>query len=215
GARRRPDRCGAGRSRSHPACRRAPHRGRLRPRRFRGYRIGGAAGLRAPARIQLLKYSLGRHLSSMAPVAILAATLAVPASAETLRAALANAYHDNPTIAGARAQQRANDENVPIAKAAGRPGVSATGSLNDNLVRTGNSFTAPARIAQLGVTLNVPVYSGGAVRNSIRAAETRVEAGQASLRGTEATTFTNVVAAYNNVLRDEAIVGLNAQNVKV
>ncbi|WP_265269215.1 MULTISPECIES: TolC family outer membrane protein [Sphingomonas] len=158
---------------------------------------------------------MGRHLSSIAPVAILAATLAVPASAETLRDALAKAYHDNPTITGARAQQRANDENVPIAKAAGRPGVSATGSLNDNLVRTGNSFTTPARIAQLGVTLNVPVYSGGAVRNSIRAAETRVEAGQASLRGTEATTFTNVVAAYNNVLRDEAIVGLNAQNVKV
>ena len=158
---------------------------------------------------------MGRHLPLIAPVAIVAAMLAAPASAETLRDALAKAYHDNPTITGARAQQRANDENVPIAKAAGRPGVSATGSMTDNLVRSGNSFTTPARIAQLGVSLNVPVYSGGAVRNSIRAAETRVEAGQASLRGTEAATFTNVVSAYNNVLRDEAIVGLNAQNVKV
>jgi len=146
---------------------------------------------------------------------VLAATLATPASAETLRDALAKAYRDNPTITAGRAQQRATDETVPLAKAAGRPGISATGSITDNLVRSGNSFTTPARVAQAGVSLNVPVFSGGAVRNSIHAAETRVEAGQAGLRGTEATTFTSVVAAYNNVLRDEAIVSLNAQNVKV
>lgn len=154
---------------------------------------------------------MGRYTSLVAVAAILAA----PASAETLRGALAKAYHDNPTITAGRAQQRATDENVPIAKAAGRPGVSATGSITDNLIRSGNSFTTPERVAQTGVSLNVPVFSGGAVRNSVRAAETRVEAGQAGLRGTEAATFTNVVAAYNNVLRDEAIVSLNAQNVKV
>jgi outer membrane protein len=32
----------------------------------------------------------------------------------------------------------------------------------------------------------VPIYTGGAVRNSVRAAETRVDAGRASLRGAEA-----------------------------
>ncbi|MFW2852739.1 TolC family outer membrane protein [Sphingomonas sp. TX0543] len=154
---------------------------------------------------------MGRYTSILA----LAATLAGPASAETLREALAKAYHDNPTITAARAQQRATDENVPIARAAGRPGVAATGSVAENVIRTGNSFTTPERIGQGSVSLNVPIFSGGAVRNSVRAAETRVEAGQAGLRGTEATTFTNVVSAYNNVLRDEAIVSLNAQNVKV
>lgn len=148
-------------------------------------------------------------------LAALAATIVAPAEAETLRDALAKAYRDNPTITASRAQQRANDENVPLAKAQGRPGVSATGTINENFVRTGNSFTTPERIAQGAVSLNVPLFSGGAVRNAIRAAETRVEAGQASLRGTEATTFTDVVAAYNNVLRDEAIVSLNGQNVKV
>ncbi|MFT3978155.1 MAG: TolC family outer membrane protein [Sphingomonas bacterium] len=154
---------------------------------------------------------MGRSISIIA----LAATLAAPVSAETLRDALAKAYRDNPTITASRAQQQATDETVPLAKAAGRPGVSATASVTDNVIRSGNSFTTPERAAQGGVQLSVPIYSGGAVRNSIRAAETRVEAGQAGLRGTEAATFTNVVAAYNNVLRDEAIVSLNAQNVKV
>ncbi len=148
-------------------------------------------------------------------VAILAILAAAPASAETLREALLKAYQGNPTITGSRAQQRANDENVPIAKADGRPSVSVTGGLAENPVNTGNNFANPERslTAQGGVT--IPVFSGGAVRNGIRAARTRVEAGQLSLRGTEATTFTEVVGAYNDVIRDEAIVGLNAQNVKV
>ena len=61
----------------------------------------------------------------------------------------------------------------------------------------------------------MPSITGGAVRNSVRAAETRVEAGRATLRGTEADLFTDVVAAYMDVIRDEAIVGLNQQNVRV
>ena len=63
--------------------------------------------------------------------------------------------------------------------------------------------------------LNVPVYSGGRVRNSVRAAESRVGAGLATLRGTESSLFSNVVAAYMDVIRDSAIVGLNAKNVAV
>ena len=93
--------------------------------------------------------------------------------------------------------------------------MTTNGGVTDNFLRRGNSFTTPERIAQAQIGLNVPVYSGGAVRNSVRAAETRVEAGQASLRGTEASLFTEVVSAYNDVIRDEAIVGLNAQNVRV
>lgn len=141
--------------------------------------------------------------------------LATSASAETLREALLRAYQSNPTITASRAQQRATDENVPIARAAGRPSFSVTGGLSENPINTGNSFSNPERslTGQAGVT--VPIFSGGAVRNSVRAAETRVEAGQANLRGTEASLFTEVVGAYNDVIRDEAIVGLNAQNVRV
>jgi outer membrane protein len=61
----------------------------------------------------------------------------------------------------------------------------------------------------------VPVYSGGAIRNNIRAARERVEAGQADLRNTESTLFSQVVAAYMDVLRTEALVALATNNVTV
>ncbi|MGX9079781.1 TolC family protein, partial [Klebsiella pneumoniae] len=56
---------------------------------------------------------------------------------------------------------------------------------------------------------------GGQVRNSVNAAKTRVDAGRDSLRRTESDLFTAVVGAYMDVIRDEAIVSLNQQNVKV
>ncbi len=142
-------------------------------------------------------------------------TLAGPAGADTLREALARAYNENPTLTGSRAQQRATDENVPIAKAQGRPSLTTQAQVTDNVVRGGNSYTTAERVLQTQLTASVPFYSGGRVKNSVRAAETRVEAGQLGLRGTEANLFTEVVGAYNDVLRDEAIVSLNAQNVRV
>ncbi|WBH17592.1 TolC family outer membrane protein [Sphingomonas radiodurans] len=156
-----------------------------------------------------------RVIPTTLALALTLAVTAAPAEAETLREALARAYQENPTITGSRAQQRAVDENVPIARSAGRPSLSTNGSATENFVRSGNSFTTPEKLARAQLSLNVPFYSGGAVRNSVRAAETRVEAGQLGLRGTEASLFTEVVAAYNDVIRDEAIVGLNTQNVRV
>lgn len=156
------------------------------------------------------------RVRSLAMPLTIAAVIAVsPARADTLREALARAYQDNPTITGSRARQRAIDETVPIARAAGRPTLGSNAGVTENYLRSGNSFTTPEKVAQAQLALNVPFYSGGAVRNSVRAAETRVEAGQLGLRGTEAGLFTEVVGAYNDVLRDEAIVGLNAQNVHV
>jgi outer membrane protein len=149
----------------------------------------------------------------LAGVALVA--LAMPASAETLREALVRAYNTNPTLAGQRANQRANDENVPIARAQGRLNGAATVGYTENFYNTGNSFSTPARQFNVGPQISLPIFQGGLVRNSIRAAETRVDAGRASLRNTEANLFAEVVGAYMDVIRDEAIVGLNQQNVRV
>ena len=146
-----------------------------------------------------------------------AALAAVPAIAnpDTLKEALASTYLNNPTLLGARAQQRGVDEGVPIARADGLPSVNATAQYVEFLKQSSNNFTAPARQVGANVDLSVPIYSGGAVKNSIRAARTRVDAGQADLRGTEASVFSQAVGAYMDVLRDQAIVGLSANNVKV
>ena len=140
---------------------------------------------------------------------------AAPVQAETLREALAKAYKTNPTLTGQRATQRATDENVPIARAAGLPSANVTGDYTEFVVNAANNFLAPQRQGVARANVSVPLYLGGQVRNSVAAAKPRVEGGRATLRSTEADVFTNVVAAYMDVMRDEAIVGLNTQNVRV
>ena len=152
----------------------------------------------------------GRHAALLAGIA-----LTSPAAADTLRQAMVQAYRTSPTLTAAQATQRALDENVPIARAAGLPSLAATGGIVDNPYGTSNSLASPVRQTTGSSTLTVPVFSGGQVRNSVRAAETRVEAGQIGLRGTESALFTAVVGAYMDVIRDEAIVSLNGRNVHV
>lgn len=142
-------------------------------------------------------------------------TMAGPAQADSLRDALVSAYQTNPTLSGARAAQRAVDEGVPIAKADGLPNATSDFGFQENFLRNANSFTAPLRQSTAGGTFTVPIYSGGAVKNAVRAARTRVEAGQFDLRATEASIFSNVVATYMDVIRDTAIVNLNRANVGV
>jgi len=150
-----------------------------------------------------------------AGIASLAVLPATETRAEDLREALAAAYRSNPTLQGARANQRANDENVAIQKADGLPSVSTQVQYTEFLKQSSANFVAPKRLLQADVSLGVPIYSGGAVRNSVKAAKTRVEAGQADLRGTESSVFSQVVGAYMDVILNEAVVGLNRSNVQV
>lgn len=140
---------------------------------------------------------------------------AAPAAADNLREALVGAYNTNPTLEAARANQRATDENVPINRAQGLPSLAVQATHIEFIQQSANAFTAPERNLGVNVQMLVPVYSGGAVRNAIAAAKERVEAGQADLRNTESTLFAQVVAAYMDVLRTEALVALATNNVAV
>lgn len=146
---------------------------------------------------------------------LISSSLMGRAGAETLQGALAKAYRANPTLTGARAQQRATDENVPIQKAGGRPNANVEGQYQEQIVKPTRAFLAPDRQVNGTATVNVPIYQGGAVRNGVKAAKVRSEAGRADLRGTEASIFSQVVAAYMDVIRDSAIVALNMANVNV
>ena len=98
-----------------------------------------------------------------------AAMAAGSAGAETLRQALDRTYETNPTIMAERERLRALDESVAIARAAGRPQVSATVGVNQDLFNTnsgeGRNFSA-------GVDVSYPLFNGGRVRNSVRACST-------------------------------------------
>ncbi len=161
-------------------------------------------------------WPLIRRLRAGSALAALAmAAAATPVHADDLQDALAAAYASNPDLAAARANLRATDEGVPIARAPGLPSLNGTATYTEFLKQGPNSFIAPQRLLSVDPQLNVPIYSGGAVKNSLAAAKIRVEAGEASLKGTEAGVFSQVVAAYMDVIRDAATVGLNRNNVQV
>jgi outer membrane protein len=152
---------------------------------------------------------------NIAIATIAAALLAGTASADTLREALVSSYRTNPTLMGQRENLKGTDANVAIAKAAGRPQVSATAGINRDLSRSGILDTGGGATLSVGGDLSVPFYSGGRVKNSVEAAKTRVEAGRATLRAVEGDVFTQAVSAYMDVIRDRAVVELNANNVRV
>jgi outer membrane protein len=156
-----------------------------------------------------------KHL--LASVALGALVLATPASADTLREALVSTYQSNPTLNAQREALRGTDAAVAVARAAGRPQVSATVGVNRDLTRSGILDTGANKGPTIngGVDLSVPLFQGGRVRNSVRAAQTRVEAGRATLRAVEGDVFTEAVAAYMDVIRDRAIVELNENQIRV
>ncbi|MDB5692511.1 MAG: hypothetical protein JWO81_1574 [Alphaproteobacteria bacterium] len=134
------------------------------------------------------------------------------ADAENLRGALVQTYQSNPTINAERASVRTLDESVAIARAEGRPQLSGTVGINQDLTRTGGGN---GRNFSAGVDVSYPLFTGGRVRNSIRAANERVSAGRATLRATEGDIFTEAVGAYMDVIRDRTIVTLNENEVRV
>jgi outer membrane protein len=137
------------------------------------------------------------------------------ARADTLQDVLAQVYHTNPTLNAARAGQKATDEQVAVARANGLPNASVSARYTQAFESQNDALGNPLRNGNATVSLSVPIYSGGAVRNGIRAADARVDAGRANLRGTESGVFAQVVAAYMDVIYNEALVDLNRQQVKV
>jgi len=150
--------------------------------------------------------------------ALLAAMLcgaALPARAETLQEALAAAYRDNPTLTAARAGQRATDESVNLEKANGLPDLGLTSTYSRYARTRPLNPLAPGSDLSTTLQLSVPVYSGGRVRNGVAGAERRVEAGQFDLRAVELSVFSQVVAAYMDVIRGQSVVQLSQNNVQV
>lgn len=146
-------------------------------------------------------------LSTVLPAPVVAASM------ETLHEALARAYVDNPSLNSVRAEQRAIDEGVPQALAGFRPTITASASAQ--LGRTRSQLgTDLARQSSISLSLEQPLYRGNRTRNSLKIAEIAVLAGRESLRNTEQDILLDAVTAYMDVMRDRAVVGLNAQNVE-
>lgn len=154
-----------------------------------------------------------RALLAGSALCALAGLTAPTADAQSLNEALAKAYSDNPTLQARRAQLRAVDEGVPQALSGWRPSVELSGSVGGQ--RTRQNFeprkdTRTTRALQLEIRQNL--YNGGSTEANVAAAEADVLAERARLLSTEQTVLFDTVAAYMDVVRDQAVLALNEQN---
>lgn len=140
------------------------------------------------------------------------------ASATDLDDALALAYSANPTLDAARAQVRVTDENVPQALSGWRPTVSASAQASHNWVNQSkplNTGTTGFSPRTYGLTVTQPVFRGFQTVKGTSAAENQVQAERQRLTGTEQDILLQGVQSYMAVVRDESVLVLNQNNVKV
>ena len=142
----------------------------------------------------------------------------MPARAETLKEALATAYQNNPILEGQRASVRAEDENVSQALSGYRPTVSASATASTE--RTKNFFDPTSGKQTLKpitavVSAEQPIFRSFRTYNAVKESKTRVEAARSGLVSTEQDVLLNTVAAYMDVLRDQAVLDLRRNNVQV
>jgi outer membrane protein len=153
-------------------------------------------------------------LAATCITALLGSSLAV--HAETLADALALAYQSNPTLQSQRALQRQLDETYVQARSGFRPIVSASSSIgwSQTPALVGPGYTSRG---STGVTLSAsqPLYSGGRTAGAVDAAEATVLAGRQNLRGVEQTVLQSVIQAFQDVMRDQQIVGIRQASVTV
>ncbi len=140
------------------------------------------------------------------------------ASAITLDEALAAAYEYNPRIDAERARLRATDEDVARAMSGYRPTI--TGDADVSYRYTNTRPDTPGNEGGLkprgyGVSLTQPIFRGFQTTNAVSQAESDVRAGRETLRSVEQTVLLEAVTAFMDVVRDQAIVRLRENNVKV
>ncbi len=158
---------------------------------------------------------------ALLPLAALASTPPAHAAAPEplgFTEALALAYQTNPRLLAARRQLAQTDEQVPQALAGWRPRVTITGSaggalFDDNMDKMHDPERRAPQDYELKLSQNI--YTSGQIRAQTQRAEAEVRAGRANLHSTESEILLAAAAAYLDVVRDRAVVELNAHQVSV
>ncbi|QCO13850.1 hypothetical protein D3869_00555 [Azospirillum brasilense] len=139
------------------------------------------------------------------------------ASAQSLEDALAQAYSNNPALAAQRARQRAVDESVPQALSGYRPTVRATAGITRNASNStfqGGETGSENNAKSVGITATQPLYDA-TVGPAVRRAERTVEAQRATVLANEQQILLNAAAAYLDVVQNQAVLELQANNEQV
>jgi len=152
------------------------------------------------------------------------------AAAETMEAALARAYENNPQLNAQRAIVRQTDEGVSQALSGYRPTVSATATLGAQYTNTteiippippglpnGAAFTIKGDTSprSVGVTGAQTLFNGLQTANRVRAAESQVFAARETLRVMEQSVLLAAATVYMDMSRDAANLEVQQSNMRV
>ena len=157
-----------------------------------------------------------KHVSLAISILTVGLSLSAGARAGNLIDAMVTAYQNNPLLNAQRAGLRATDENVSQALAGFRPSLTAQGSIGRD--RADSFFagqTVNLRPKRGTVTLEQPVFRSFQTVNAIKEAESQVRAGRGQLLSVEQGVLLSAVAAYLDVVTDDAVLGLRINNVDV
>jgi outer membrane protein len=165
----------------------------------------------------------GHTVSALGIAAITALTFEViehgRASAETLPAVLAKAYHSNPQLNAQRAFVRQTQEQVHLALSGYQPRIAATASggaqYTDSKFRGADSQRDRLATGSVGVTASQTLFDGFRTPNQVQASEGNVQAAREMLRLLTQQIMLDATTAYMNVIRDVAIVQLQRHNVEM
>lgn len=136
------------------------------------------------------------------------------ASAETINDAMTKAYANNPDLNAARAALRATDEGVPIAKSGFRPQISASLTGSRQLIERERGLgVSTFRTGSAGITITQRIFDGFQTLNNVRASESLVYSGRATLRANEISILLSAAEAYANIARDQQVVSIRRQNL--
>lgn len=172
------------------------------------------------------KHNDSRSVTSAWRMAALVACIAVAALAadgsargDTLTQAFNQAYASNAAIHAQQAQLRASGYQVQQARAGYKPQVSFEAGIGTAHNDLSSPFfpvsTYPQNTKTAGLTITQALYTGGQVSASVNAAQNAQSAQLATLNAAEEQVFLNVASVYTDVVRDQAVLKLEQNNVAV
>ncbi|GFE63423.1 TolC family outer membrane protein [Litoreibacter roseus] len=145
--------------------------------------------------------------------ALCIAALAAPVSAESIRSALAAAYENSNLLEQNRALLRSEDENVAVALSALRPQINGTSTITQS--DQASNLPGGDLTSTISIGLDLLIFDAGSTRLGVEAAKETVLAVRAQLVALEQQVLFDAVQAYLNVLRDQRVVDLRQNNVRL
>jgi outer membrane protein, multidrug efflux system len=117
---------------------------------------------------------------------------------------------NRPDVREAEQAMVAANANIGLAKAALYPSISLTGTLGGESVELGDVLKSASRIWSYGLSLNLPIFNGGALSSKVDQASARQKQALQSYVGTVATAFKEVNDALVNLRQFKAIEEIEA-----